>query len=219
MKSPEQFDPRDPKYKRVADLPEEKQDEFVDVEGGFITKEAADYDAESKKLPPDEEFRKDWEAFIGGNKELSEDLLRLFGEFNRTNKTFLSGFYIQRPEQWELVSDKLEKLKSISGQSAKIIGKNNEDSNIVRLLENIATSIQKYQDEFEKWQKISKDIWGGAEGESWDSFVSAGQQAGDSVDEFNEELYNYKVDNDWLERWGETQRQYHERVLGDNSEK
>lgn len=50
MKSPEQFDPKDPKYKKVTDLPEEKQDNFVNVEGGgFITKEAANYNANNKE--------------------------------------------------------------------------------------------------------------------------------------------------------------------------
>lgn len=39
------FNPRDEKYKKVADLPEGQQENFVDVEegGGFITKEADEY--------------------------------------------------------------------------------------------------------------------------------------------------------------------------------
>jgi hypothetical protein len=49
MKSPEQFDPKDPKYKKVADLPEEKQDAFANVADGFITKKAADYDTNNKE--------------------------------------------------------------------------------------------------------------------------------------------------------------------------
>ena len=40
MKSPEQFNPYDPKYKKVEDLPEEQRESFVDVGGGFVRKEA-----------------------------------------------------------------------------------------------------------------------------------------------------------------------------------
>lgn len=37
------FDPRDEKYKKVADLPEDQQKNFADIKGGFITKEADEY--------------------------------------------------------------------------------------------------------------------------------------------------------------------------------
>ena len=36
----EKFDPKGEQYKEVADLPIEEQDEFANVEGGFITKKA-----------------------------------------------------------------------------------------------------------------------------------------------------------------------------------
>src|SRR3989344_8438521 len=36
----EKFDPKDEQYKEVADLPEEEQNKFMDVENGFITKKA-----------------------------------------------------------------------------------------------------------------------------------------------------------------------------------
>ncbi len=41
MKSPEQFNPSDEKYKKVEDLPKEEQRGFVDVEGGFIRERVA----------------------------------------------------------------------------------------------------------------------------------------------------------------------------------
>ncbi len=37
----EKFDPSDPKYKKVEDLPKEEQGDFVDVNDGFVGKEAA----------------------------------------------------------------------------------------------------------------------------------------------------------------------------------
>ncbi len=37
---PPTFDPRDEKYKKVEDLPEEEQENFVKVNGGFITQKA-----------------------------------------------------------------------------------------------------------------------------------------------------------------------------------
>lgn len=39
----EKFDPSDPKYKKVEDLPEDKRKDFSDVEGGFVKKEVIDY--------------------------------------------------------------------------------------------------------------------------------------------------------------------------------
>jgi len=40
----EKFNPSDPRYKKIADLPENQKEKFVDVEGGgFVRKEAADY--------------------------------------------------------------------------------------------------------------------------------------------------------------------------------
>jgi len=36
------FDPRDPQYERVGDLPDEHQKEFVNYEDGFVRKEAGD---------------------------------------------------------------------------------------------------------------------------------------------------------------------------------
>lgn len=38
--SKEQFNPGDPKYKKVEDLPEDEKENFTDVEGGFTRKEA-----------------------------------------------------------------------------------------------------------------------------------------------------------------------------------
>ena len=34
------FDPKDPKYKKVSDLPEEEQHKYVDDDGGFVAKNA-----------------------------------------------------------------------------------------------------------------------------------------------------------------------------------
>jgi hypothetical protein len=39
MENMEQFNPHDPKYKKVLDLPKEEQENFVDVDGGFVRKE------------------------------------------------------------------------------------------------------------------------------------------------------------------------------------
>jgi len=51
MKSSEQFNPYNAKYKKVADLPKEEQDNFTDVEdGGFVRKEAAEKYLEAEKL-------------------------------------------------------------------------------------------------------------------------------------------------------------------------
>ena len=41
MKSPEQFNPYDKKYKKVEDLPEKEKGNFENVEGGFVRKDAA----------------------------------------------------------------------------------------------------------------------------------------------------------------------------------
>jgi len=42
MKSPEQFNPKNEEYQKVEDLPEGYQKDFVNVEGGFVRKEAAE---------------------------------------------------------------------------------------------------------------------------------------------------------------------------------
>lgn len=44
------FNPSSPEYKKVEDLPQEHQAEFVDVEGGFVKKEAVETMSESEKL-------------------------------------------------------------------------------------------------------------------------------------------------------------------------
>lgn len=46
----ESFDPTNEKYKSVADLPEDKREDFVDVEGGFVGKEAKDEMNDAEKL-------------------------------------------------------------------------------------------------------------------------------------------------------------------------
>ncbi|MFA5994436.1 MAG: hypothetical protein WC823_05755, partial [Parcubacteria group bacterium] len=56
MEQPPVFDPRDEKYRKVADLPEEEQKNFADVEGGFITQKAKHFEdtvlVEEKLLNP-----------------------------------------------------------------------------------------------------------------------------------------------------------------------
>jgi hypothetical protein len=55
----ERFDPHDPEYEKVSDLPKEQQGKYVDINGGFVTKEAADIEKtyaeaaaeENKKIP------------------------------------------------------------------------------------------------------------------------------------------------------------------------
>ena len=45
MEKQEQFNPRDEKYKKVADLPEDQQQNFADTEnGGFVKKEVLESD-------------------------------------------------------------------------------------------------------------------------------------------------------------------------------
>ena len=54
-RSPEQFNPTDPQYKKTEDLPKEQQDEFIDTEKGFVKKEANKIYDDCKKLGwPDE---------------------------------------------------------------------------------------------------------------------------------------------------------------------
>jgi len=51
MKSPEQFNPADPQYKKVEDLPKEEQEDFKNAkEGGFVKKEAAETFQEAEEL-------------------------------------------------------------------------------------------------------------------------------------------------------------------------
>jgi hypothetical protein len=40
--NPEQFNPHQEKYKKTADLPEDKREDFKDVEGGFVKKEVVE---------------------------------------------------------------------------------------------------------------------------------------------------------------------------------
>ncbi len=55
----EKFDPHDPEYEKVSDLPKEQQGKYVNINGGFVTKEAADIEKtyaeaaaeENKKIP------------------------------------------------------------------------------------------------------------------------------------------------------------------------
>ena len=46
--SSEEFNPSDEKFKKVEDLPKEHQKEFVDIEGGFVRKEAAENFSDAK---------------------------------------------------------------------------------------------------------------------------------------------------------------------------
>jgi hypothetical protein len=44
------FNPHDEKFKKVADLPKEEQEKFVDIEGGFIIIEASKYNEDKEKF-------------------------------------------------------------------------------------------------------------------------------------------------------------------------
>lgn len=46
---PEKFDPSNPEYKKVEDLPLEVQDNFMDVKGGFVRKSVVEYEQENMK--------------------------------------------------------------------------------------------------------------------------------------------------------------------------
>lgn len=46
MEHMEQFNPHDSKYKKISDLPNEEQENFVDVDGGFVRKEVLKADEE-----------------------------------------------------------------------------------------------------------------------------------------------------------------------------
>ncbi|MBI5817181.1 MAG: DUF4116 domain-containing protein [Candidatus Yonathbacteria bacterium] len=48
--TPEKFDPHDPQYKKVEDLPQEQQKNFVDIDGGFVGKEAKETLTDAKAL-------------------------------------------------------------------------------------------------------------------------------------------------------------------------
>ena len=47
MNSKEQFNPQNPEFKTVTDLPEKQKDNFVDTGDGFVYKSAADYGYEN----------------------------------------------------------------------------------------------------------------------------------------------------------------------------
>lgn len=79
--NPEEFDPSNPEYKKVEDLPQEHQSEFSNVEGGFVRKEAV------KELREAEASAKDWnsvrpfvERVTGKNKSTALDVLKRYAE-------------------------------------------------------------------------------------------------------------------------------------------
>ena len=66
------FNPYDDKYKKVADLPKMEQESFVDYKNGFITKEAAQINADDEKIA----------KVINKNKSITEKIF----EKNKTAK-------------------------------------------------------------------------------------------------------------------------------------
>ena len=70
---PEKFNPFDPEYKKVADLPKEEQKNFKDVEGGFVKNTAFENIDEARA---DEEFL----MKMPDGEEVDNDLIKKYEE-------------------------------------------------------------------------------------------------------------------------------------------
>lgn len=76
----EKFDPHNPEYKKVEDLPQEQQAEFADVEGGFVRKEAIEeYRSAEAKTKQENSQRSFVDKSLGKNKMTSLDILHKAG--------------------------------------------------------------------------------------------------------------------------------------------
>src|SRR3990167_7054106 len=73
----EKFDPSNPEYKKVEDLPQEHQVEFVNIEGGFVRKEAMkelkEAEVVAKGYSDDRPFM---ERITGKNNTTALDILK-----------------------------------------------------------------------------------------------------------------------------------------------
>lgn len=90
------FDPSDPKYKRVEDLPESERGNYVNVDGGFITKSAtrvdkqANFIAESQVLDYVTQPGDPMHTIATAEQKIKD--FELQGEINKLRKALIEEF-------------------------------------------------------------------------------------------------------------------------------
>ena len=116
----ENFNPREEKFKKVADLPEEEQEKYRDIKGGFIAKEAFVEDAknslEAKKRNKD---RSVWDKILLKNKISKQDIASLKAEIIDSDIEF-EKLIMALPESEQ------EELRSLKGLEEELSTSENE---------------------------------------------------------------------------------------------
>lgn len=106
----ESFNPSSPKYKDVKDLPQEEQENFADVPGGFVMKSAFDNE---KEVRANVVGQNEYHEFMGEPEKMTDAMTFMHSEALRDDKVFdrvrargSLGMPPNFPPSAEFVSDK-----------------------------------------------------------------------------------------------------------------
>lgn len=123
-KSPEKFNPFSSEYKKVEDLPENEQDNFRDVEGGFVRKEILEYEQdllESDRRPLLEKVLKKHD--IGS---LAHERAFIIDEYEEKLKDLIREEREKLEEKNKQLNEKEERFKDLEEDLEKEINLRNK---------------------------------------------------------------------------------------------
>ncbi len=152
----ENFNPRDEKYKKVADLPKEEQENYRDTskENGFITKEA--FEEDNKNLREAEKINSDrslLDKIFNRNKISKQDIAKIKAEIMDSDIEF-EKLVLALPENEQ------EELRNLKGLEEELATGESEDGleiYIDELSEKELENYGRYCALIRKAQEILKD--------------------------------------------------------------
>jgi len=167
-KSLEGFNPMNPEFKKVEDLPKEEQENFRDVNGGFVKKETLEYQKELEEKAKTESLQRPFLDKLLRKKEIR--FMEIAHERGFLIDEYETELISQKKDAFEREKEKIERLSD----SLAIFKRDLENSMKERneLLEEIAMFketegrkkieqfAERHQPEIENIKKIDKEIEG-----------------------------------------------------------